>query len=119
MDREVLEQIKHHLTNLQKVITFGATFKFFEIYLIKKNKIDDIYVCLLSLLPKSFKTALNIQKFEEVPSVICYKMLFNSIKGKFPLDKNLYVVQHKTAIKSIQDLIQSMEKDFEHIEKNL
>ena len=119
MEIEDLEQIKHYLKSLQKVVAFGADFKFLNNYLIKKNKIDDIYVCILSLLPKSFKTAINIGKFEKVASVVYYKVLFNSIKGKFILNNNVYLVNYEKAVSSINGLMNNLEKDIEFIEKNL
>ena len=119
MDLEVLEQLKHHLKSLQKVIMFGADFNLFGSYLIKKNKIDDVYVCFLSLLPKNFQRALNVTRFAKVPSVVYYKMLFDSIKGKFFLNNSVYLVNSEKALNCIQGLIKNMEKDFDYIEKNL
>jgi putative effector of murein hydrolase len=119
MEIEDLEQIKHYLKSLQKVVTYGADFKLFTNYLIKKNKIDDTYVCFLSLLPKSFKTAINIKKFEKVPSIVYYKILFDSIKGKFILNNGVYLVNYEKAVNCINGLINNLAKDIEFIEKNL
>ena len=98
---------------------FGADFNFFGNSLIKKNKIDDVYVCFLSLLPRSFQTALNISKFAKTPSIVYYKMLFDSIKGRFILNDGVYLVKSQQAIDCIQGLMKNMENDFEYVEKNL
>ena len=119
MDAETLEQLKHYLKKLEKTIMYNYDFKLFGNCLIKKNKIDDVYVCILSFLPKNFKTALNISKFANNTSIVCYKILFNSLKGKFMLSNDYYLVKYKEAIYGIQGLITSIDKDFDYIEKNL
>lgn len=117
IDQEEILHIKEYLKKLQKVITYEYDFSLMNNKLIKKNKIDDTFVCLLSVLPQSFKRALNVKNFEKVPSVVFYKKMFNSIKGKFILNNNVYSVNYNDAIDSICRLLENIEKDLNQIEQ--
>ena len=49
---EDLTDLKKYLKKLQNTIARDIDFKFFGLNFIKKNKIDDVWCCILASLPK-------------------------------------------------------------------
>jgi len=119
MDQESLEQIKHYLRSLKKVIEHEYDFKLFGRCLVKKNKIDDVYVCLLAVIPEHIKQAIKSGRFDKVSSVVYFKSITRYMKNKFKLSNDVYLVYYDKTIRSIEGLIISMKKDFGFIEKQL
>lgn len=52
---EDLTDLKKYLKKLQRVISNDADFTFFGSNYIKKNKVDDIWCCILASMPNIFK----------------------------------------------------------------
>ena len=113
-----VEEIKHYFKKLQKVINFEIEFNLFGIKLIKKNKIDDVLVCIQAALPDSYKKIMKTSRGKKLTSVIGYEILFSSIKRKFVLNSDVYMVDDKKATRIISSILVSIEKDIEYAEKN-
>ena len=81
---EDLTDLKKYLKKLQRVISNDADFTFFGSSYIKKNKVDDIWCCILASIPNINKKNMNTDLGKKLNSVIAYKHLFDALKKKYP-----------------------------------
>lgn len=110
-----IEEIKQYFQKLQRIVKGKGEFALFGRKLIKKEKIDDILCCLLAVLPDKYKHEIKFGK-EKLNSIICYKAMFKSLKGNFPLSKSVYLVHAKKASDSISAILKCIEADIKHVE---
>lgn len=111
-------EIKKFFKKLQSVINNEAVFVFFNTRLVKKSRVDDLYCCILSLLPDKYKKLINFKEGRRPNSVICFNALKTFTTKKFFLDSNLYVVNTKKANNMIAAILSSIEQDINFVEKN-
>ena len=71
-----------------------------------------------SILKSKAETILKEAKAKRFSSMIAYKLLFNSVKQKFILNSNVYLVNSNNAKKYIITFIDNIEGDIDYIEKN-
>lgn len=109
--------IKDYFKKLQRVIAMEAEFKFMDMALIKKNKIDDILCCILATLPDVFKKNLKGEESKKLKSIIAYNNLFDAIKGRFVLNSSVYRVDTVKANSLISVILSQIERDIASLEK--
>ena len=78
---EDLTDLKKYLKKLQNTIARDIDFKFFGLNFIKKNKIDDVWCCILASLPEIFKKNLKSTFSKKLNSIIAYNHLFDALKS--------------------------------------
>ena len=113
-----VDQLKNYFKKLQRTINIDADFKFIDVYLVKKNKIDDILCCILAVLPDAYKKMMSSKEGQKLNSIICYNTLFKAIKRKFIFNSNVYMVDINSANKLISTIVTSIERDIKYAEKN-
>lgn len=114
---EDLTDLKKYLKKLQRVISNDADFTFFGSSYIKKNKVDDIWCCILASMPNIFKKNMNTDLGKKLNSVIAYKHLFDALKKKCPFSSQMYSVNVVEANKSITTFLVAIERDINYLEK--
>ena len=112
-----VEIIKNYFKKLQRVIAMEADFKFLDLALIKKNKIDDILCCILATLPDVFKKNLKGEDSKKLKSIIAYNNLFDAIKGRFLLNSSVYRVEMIKSNNLIRVILAQIERDISYLEK--
>lgn len=112
-----VENIKDYFKKLQRVILSEVDFTFFGSAFIKKNKIDDVLCCILATLPEIYKKNLNGEDGKKLSSMIAYKVLFNSIKGKCIFNPNVYGMNRANINSLINTIVRSLERDIAYLEK--
>ena len=112
-----LVAVKDYFKKLQRVIAMEAEFKFLDMALVKKNKIDDLLCCILASLPDIFKKNLKGEESKELKSIIAYNNLFAAIKGKFILNSSVYRVETVKANSIISVILSQIERDIASLEK--
>lgn len=96
-----------------------ADFAFLNFRIVKKNKIDDLLVCTLALLPESFKKAMKKRlKLDTFPSVSCYNRLSKIIKKPFVLSNDYYIVSYSEANTMLKSIRQNLDRDIRELEEN-
>lgn len=119
VDREVIENLLEYFKKLQKVLTFEEEFSFAGYKLIKKTKIDDVLCCILVTLPISYKKIMKMEDGKKLGSVLAYDLLFKTIKQRFILNSNVYLIGFNDSIKYIKTILRDLEKDIEWAEKHV
>lgn len=110
------EELKNYFRKLQRVLNYDAVFNFAGRAFVKKNKIDDLWCCILATLPASYKSIMHSDESKHLQSIICYKNLFNAIKQKCFFSSNLYQVDLENANKLITSLLVTIERDIAYAE---
>ena len=120
-----MEELKKHLSILKRTIGH-ATFSLSSTKFIKKQKFDDCYCCVVSLLPAVFRDEANKKAKEKIykkkekivykfPSVISFNKLRTLLITVFFLP-NFYIINdEREAYKLIDTIIKNIEKDVELI----
>ena len=115
---EDLTDLKKYLKKLQNTIARDIDFKFLGMNFIKKNKIDDVWCCILASLPEIFKKNLKSTFSKKLNSIIAYNHLFNALKHKCPFSSEMYSVNVEGVNHSITTILTSIERDVNYLEKN-
>ena len=114
---EDINALQDYFKKLQRAID-NADFTFFNYKFVKKNRIDDLIVCTLAILPESFKKAMKKRmQIDAFPSVSCYNRLSKIIKKPFPLSSDLYMVDYGQATTMIKIIRQNIERDVRKLEE--
>ena len=115
---EDLTDLKKYLKKLQNTIAKDIDFKFFGLNFIKKNKIDDVWCCVLASLPEIYKKNMKTDLGKKLSSVIAYNHLFDALKRKCPFNAQMYSSNAEEVNKSIDTILVTIEKDVIYLEKN-
>ena len=115
---EDLKDLENYLKKLQRVVKNDADFNFFGKSFIKKNKIDDVWCCVLASLPQIFKKNLKSEFSKKLNSIIAYNHLFAALKQRCFFSSQMYTIDIEEAAKSISAILVSIEKDIAYLEKN-
>lgn len=116
---EDLTDLKNYLKKLQRVVLNDADFKFLDSTFIKKNKIDDVWCCVLVSLPNIYKKNLKNPLSKDLSSVIAYNHLFEALKKKCFFSSQMYTVDASSVNKSIIAMLATIEQDINYLEKNV
>ena len=115
---EDLTELKKYLKKIQRVVNSDADFKFFGSHFIKKNKIDDVWCCVLASLPEIYKKNMKTDLGKKLSSVIAYNHLFDALKRKCPFSVQMYSSKAEEVNKSIDTILATIERDVNYLEKN-
>ncbi|MBR1373204.1 hypothetical protein IJ750_05975 [bacterium] len=107
-----------YFKKLLKVIHYDADLTFLDVKLIKKSKIDDVLCCILATLPDTYKKLMRQKEGDKFDSILCYKLMFKALKRKFLFNSNVYLVETNNAIKFATNVLKTLEKDIEKIERD-
>ena len=114
---EDLTELLNYFKKLQKAID-KADFKVLKYKFVKKNRIDDLLVCTLAVLPDSFKKAMKKRlKLDMFPSVSCYNRLSKIIKKTFLLTPDYYMINFYEANTLLQSITKYLESDIRKLEE--
>ena len=107
-----------YFKKIQKAID-TADFAFLNFRIVKKNRIDNLLVCTLALLPDAFKKAMKKRlQLDMFPSVSCYNRLSKIIKKPFILSKDYYIIPYGEASAMIKSIRHSLDRDINQLEEN-
>ena len=106
-----------YIKKLQRAIDC-ADLTFLRYKFVKKNRIDDLMVCTISVMPQVFKNALT-NKLEEdkYPSVFCYNRFKKIVKHTFFLAPEYYIFDFNEAMTMLANIIKSFEDDVRRLTK--
>ena len=112
-----ISALKDYFMKIQRALD-NADFTFFQYKFVKKSRIDDLLVCTLALLPKSFKEAtkrkINIDMY---PSVACYTRLSKILKKQIGLLADYYVVNYNDSLNMIRGINKNLNRDIKNLEE--
>lgn len=115
---EDLTEFKKYLKKLQRIVNNDAEFNFFGSHFIKKNKIDDVWCCVLASLPEIYKKNMKTDLGKKLSSVIAYNHLFDALKRKCSFSAQMYSSKAEEVNKSIDTILATIERDVNYLEKN-
>ena len=105
-----------YFNKIQKSID-NADLTVFKYKFVKKNRIDDLMVCTLAVLPDSFKKAMKKRLGLDVyPSVSCYNRLSKILKKNFVLMPDYYMVNFHEANTMLKSIKLNLEGDIRKLE---
>ena len=117
VEQNTIIALKNYFKKLRRFVSKEADFNFIKYKLIKKAKVDDVLCCIISTLPDRYKKALS-EKRERLASQIAFEYLNVYLKKKFFLSSEYYVVRTAYALKYIDAIIQTIEKDIQWVESH-
>ena len=113
---EDVTQLLDYFKKLQKAID-NADFSLLQYKFVKKNRIDDLLVCTLAVMPDSFKKAMKKRlKLDMYPSVSCYNRLSKIIKKTFFLTSDYYMINYSEVTTMLQSIRKFLESDIRKLE---
>ncbi len=122
-----ISEIKAYMAKIRHAIN-SPEFSLGSTKFVKKTRMDDLWCCLLALLPKSYKDEAlrksqeKISKKNEViiyklQSVISFNKLKNIILKPFFLSSDLYIVDSDEVTVLMNSMLDTLESDIKRIEK--
>lgn len=116
---ETITELKKYFNKLNTLIKNNASFTFFSLALINKQKCDDIFCCIEAIMPKEYKNYTKNQGKIKLISANSYKLLTNHIrKKKLFSSKTKYQIDRTYTINLIKEIIVTIEQDIRYVEKN-
>ena len=110
-------EIKKYVNKLTKIVN-SADLAIFGSSIVKKNKVDDLLVCIIALLPDSFKKTMKKRvPIDVYPSVASFNRLSKAIKKPFFLSKDFYIFKTQEVISLIQNINKTIERDINKLEE--
>lgn len=114
---EDITELINYFKKMQKAID-KADFRVLKYKFVKKNRIDDLLVCTLAVLPDSFKKTMKKRlKLDMFPSVSCYNRLSKIIKKNFFLTPDYYMIDFYEANRILQNITKYIESDIRKMEE--
>jgi len=114
---EDITELLNYFKKIQKAID-RADFSVLKYKFVKKNRVDDLLVCTLAVLPDSFKKAMKKRlKLDMFPSVSCYNRLSKIIKKTFFLTPDYYMINFHEANTLLQNITKNLESDIRKLEE--
>jgi len=112
-----IEELKKYIKRLNKIVQ-TAEFSILGSSVVRRNKIDDTIVCILAVLPDSFKKAMKKRMpIDMYPSVSSFNRLSKIIKKPLFIFNNFYIFKANEAIALIQTINKNIERDVEKLEE--
>lgn len=113
---EDLSALQEYFKKIQRALD-NADFNILNYKFVKKNRIDDLLVCTLALLPDSFKDAAKRKTdIDNFPSVACYARLSKLLKNQIGLFPDYYIVQYSSALAMLKNIKQNISRDIKKLE---
>ena len=112
-----ITEIKNYMRKLLRLVN-SADYAIFGSSIVKKNKVDDLIVCIITLLPDSFKkTMKNRVPLELYPSVASFNRLSKIIRKPFFVFNDYYFFKTSEVITLIQNISKTIETDIQRLEE--
>ena len=113
---EDLSALLEYFKKIQRALN-NADFNLFGYKFVKKNRMDDLLVCTLALLPESFKNAAKRKTdLDNFPSVACYTRLSKLLKKQIGLFPDYYIVQYNSASAMLKSITKNINLDIKKLE---
>lgn len=116
---EAIIELKKYLKKLSFVISSQASFTFFKVKVVDKNKIDDILCCIEACFPDEYKKLLRQKRGSSLKSIALYQSLRASIQRKNVFSSSTYLIRYKSALSLIAGFSVILEQDIRFLYKNL
>ena len=114
---EDITALQDYFKKLQRAID-NADLTVFKYKFVKKNRIDDLLVCTLAVMPDVFKKAMKKRlQLDMFPSVSCYNRLTKLTKKTFFLVPDYYLVDYAEATVMLKSIKQNLEMDIRRLEE--
>ena len=114
IDDNILE-IKKYIKRLNTSLTNDVVFSWGSTKLIKKTRIDDLMCCLEATMPQEYKKYSQKPGTKKLQSIKTWNDLNTTLKNKFFLSDNLYVVKSEEALSLLQSLQKTIEQDIKFV----
>ena len=112
-----ITELKNYIKKLQRLVN-SADLTIFGHSLLKKNKVDDVIVCMIALLPESFKKAMKKRiPIDLYPAVASFNRLSKIIRKPFFLSKDFYFIDTNEVLTLIQAISKNIERDINKLEE--
>ena len=110
-------ELKNYIKKLSRVVN-SADFAILGKTLIKKKKVDDLIVCIIALLPDSFKKTMKKRvPIDVYPAVAAFNRLSKVIRKPFFLSKDYYFFPTSEVITLLQSIGKNIERDINKLEE--
>lgn len=114
---ENIEAFREYFNKLLRAIN-NADLKIFKYKFVKKNRIDDLLVCTLAVMPESYKKAMKKRvSLDLYPSIACYNRFSKIVKKTFFLASEYYMINYNEAITMLKSIIRNLEADIKKLEE--
>ena len=112
-----ITELRNYIKKLQRIVN-SADLTLFGRSLVKKNKVDDVLVCIIATLPESFKKTMKKRiPLEMYPSIASFNRLSKVIRKPFFLSREFYFFDTTEAITLVQSIIKNIERDINRLEE--
>ncbi len=118
VDESIIE-LRKYLKKLSNVIENNASFTFFKVKVVDKNRIDDILCCIEATFPDEYKKLLKQKQTGKYKSISLYHSLRASIQRKFIFSSEAYLIRYKDAQSFIAEFSVILEQDIKFLYNNL
>jgi hypothetical protein len=116
---EDVTALQEYFSKLQRAID-SADLKILKYKFVKKNRIDDLIVCALAVMPDVYKKAMKKRvQLDLYPSVSCYNRLTKIIKKTFFLMPDSYMIDFAEATTMLKSIKKNLESDIRNLEEQL
>ena len=110
-------ELKNYIKRLTRIIN-SADFAIFGKSMVKKKKVDDLIVCIIALLPESFKKAMKKRvPIDVYPAVASFNRLSKVIRKPFFLSKDYYFFPTSEVVTLLQSIGKNIERDINKLEE--
>lgn len=116
--KKYLKKIQYAYKN-PEFATFGYVF-------VKKTRIDDLFCCLLAVMPGIYKKDVNdarildkIDKIENFPSLVAFNIFSKAIRQCFFFSKDMYVAHQQDVLNLISNIMKHIDVDIAKLENIL
>ena len=111
------EEVKEYLNKMMHALK-NAEFRFLGYNFVKKNRIDDLFCCLFATLPKKYNDILkNKIERNKYHSMLNLSRLKDNVMRPFIFSKEHYVFEQNTVLVLVQNILRTLDKDIEKVEK--
>ena len=106
-----------YIKKLQRAID-NADLTLFKYKFVKKNRIDDLLVCTIAVMPDAFKSAIKKRLQPDMfPAVSCYNRFAKIAKKAFFLAPEYYLIDYQEATTMLSSIRKNYEGDLKRLEE--
>lgn len=113
-----ITDLKKYVNKLTFYIARESVFSFGNTKILDKSRVDDLICCIESSMPEAYKTFIKSSRSNKPKSYICYNQLITSVKKKFFLSSELYIVKNSEIVTMAKAFITNIESDLRVIQNS-